>query len=210
MITFLKNKEKRILLFLGLSSGALAVSFFDIGHLPVNAAWVAILLCGIPIIQGAIVGLVTAFDVKADVLVSIALIASIVIGEIFAAGEIAFIMAIGAYLEERTVAKAQAGIEKLVRLTPSEARVVRRDEELIVPSKSVCVSDILRVLAGETIAADGIIISGQTAVDQSLMTGESLPVDKSVGDEVLSGTVNQFGTFDMKRSKPGKTAPCRR
>jgi heavy metal translocating P-type ATPase len=186
------------------------ISFFDIGHMPVNAAWAAVILCGVPIIKGAMAGLAAEFDIKADVLVSIALIASVIIGEIFAAGEIAFIMTIGAYLEERTVAKARAGIEKLVRLTPTNARVVRDGEEMIIPSQEVKVGDIVRVLAGETIAADGLIIAGQTSVDQSVMTGEPLPVDKSEGDSVSSGTVNQFGVFDMVAQQVGEDSSLRR
>jgi len=210
LIAIIKDDEKRTLLFLAISLVVLVIGFFDIGKLPINAAWVAILLCGIPIIKGAIVGLVTEFDIKADVLVSLALIAAVVIGEIFAAGEVAFIMTIGAYLEERTVAKARAGIEKLVHLTPATARVVRDGEEQIIAAEQVKVGDILRVLAGETIAVDGVIIKGQTSVDQSVMTGEPLPVDKSDGDEVQSGTVNQFGTFEMVANKVGKDSSLQR
>ncbi len=210
LLKLLKDDERRRILLLAVSFVSVAVSFFNAGNLPVDAAWVAILLCGIPIIKGAIVGLVTEFDVKADVLVSIALIAAVIIGEVFAAGEVAFIMAIGAYLEERTVAKARAGIEKLVHLTPATARVVRNGEELVIPAEQVKVGDVLRVLAGETIAVDGIITSGQTSVDQSVMTGEALPVDKSAGDEVSSGTVNQFGTFDMKAAKVGEDSSLQR
>jgi heavy metal translocating P-type ATPase len=210
MMTLFKNEEKRTLLFLILSLAAVIVSFFDVGHLPVDAAWVAILLCGVPIVVGAVKGLITEFDVKADVLVSIALIASIVIGEIFAAGEVAFIMALGSYLEERTAAKAKAGIEKLARLTPSTARVIRGHEEYVIPASAVKIGDTLRVLAGETIAVDGVITGGQTSVDQSVMTGESLPVDKGAGDEVQSGTVNQFGTFDMVAQKVGEDSSLQR
>ncbi len=204
------DEEKRTLVFLALSAIALIVSFFDIGSLPLNAAWLAIVLCGIPIIKGAIVGLVTKFDVKADVLVAIALVASVAIGETFAAGEVAFIMAIGAYLEERTVAKARAGIEKLVHLTPTTARVVRDGVEAVIPAQDVQSGDILRVNAGERIAVDGVITKGQTAVDQSVMTGESLPVDKQEGDDVFSGTVNQFGTFDMRATKVGEDSSLQR
>lgn len=210
LISFFKDDEKRTLLFLALSLVSLIISFFDLGRLPVNAAWLAILLCGITIIKGAIVGLVTEFDIKADVLVSLALIAAVIIGEIFAAGEVAFIMIIGAFLEERTVAKARAGIEKLVHLTPATARVVRDGEEQIIPAEQVKVGDILRILAGETIAVDGVITNGQTSVDQSVMTGESLLVDKSEGDEVQSGTVNQFGTFDMTAQKVGEDSSLQR
>ena len=210
MILFLKKKEKRALLFLILSAPALIISLFHIGSLPIDTAWTAILLCGIPIVKGAIVGLVTEFDIKADVLVSIALIASVFIGEIFAAGEVAFIMGLGAYLEERTVAKARAGIEKLIHLTPATARVIRDGKEEIIPAEQVKIGDVLRVLAGETIAVDGTILKGHTSIDQSVMTGESLPVDKEDGDEVFSGTVNQFGIFDMAAQKVGEDSSLQR
>ncbi|SHH99348.1 copper-(or silver)-translocating P-type ATPase [Sporobacter termitidis DSM 10068] len=210
MPDLIKDEEKRTVLFLAVSLPALIVSFFDLGKLPVDAAWLAIVLCGIPIVKGAVVGLVTKFDIKADVLVSIALIASVAIGQVFAAGEVAFIMALGAWLESRTVAKARAGIEKLVHLTPTVARVVRGEEETVVPAEEVKPGDILRVLAGETVAVDGAIVAGQSSIDQSVMTGESLPVDKSAGDEVYSGTVNQFGTFDMVAQKVGEDSALQR
>ncbi|MEL7563833.1 MAG: cation-translocating P-type ATPase [Dehalobacterium sp.] len=210
MFELFQDDEKRTILFLVISLVSVVAGFLNVGNLPIDAAWVAILLCGIPIIKGAVGGLVTEFDIKADVLVSIALIASVIVGEIFAAGEVAFIMAIGAYLEERTVAKARAGIEKLVHLTPMTARVVRNGEEFIVPAEQVKVGDILRVLAGETIAVDGTIVSGQTSVNQAVMTGEFLPVDKSAGDEVSSGTVNQFGIFNMKATKVGEDSSLQR
>lgn len=210
MIDLVKNEEKRTVFFLLLSACSLVIGFFQIGNLPVDPVWVAILLCGTPIVKGATVGLVTEFDIKTDVLVSIALVASIVIGEIFAAGEVAFIMAVGAYLEERTVAKARAGIEKLVHLTPATARVVRDGTEEMIPAEQVKIGDILRVLAGETVAVDGVILKGKTSVDQSVMTGESLPVDKEEGDEVFSGTVNQFGTFDMAAQKVGADSSLQR
>jgi heavy metal translocating P-type ATPase len=207
---FLKNGERRTVLLLAVSALSLLVSFFDLGGLPLDAAWVAILLCGIPILKGAVVGLVTAFDIKADVLVSLALVASIVIGETFAAGEVAFIMTIGAFLEERTVSRARAGIEKLVHLTPATVRVVRDGAEHVVAAEQVEVGDVLRVLAGETVAVDGVIVKGQTAIDQSVMTGEPIPVDKGEGDEVLSGTVNQFGAFDMLAQKVGEDSSLQR
>ena len=186
---------------LAISAVALLISIFDLLPLPFDAAWVAIVLCGVPIILEAVIGLVTAFDIKADVLVSIALIASVVIGEDFAAGEVAFIMQLGGLLEEMTVARARAGIERLVHLTPRTARVVRDGEERTVPAEEVGVGELLRVLPGETVPVDGVITSGQTSVDQAVMTGESLPVDKGVGDEVMSGTVNQFGAFEMRSTR---------
>ena len=170
---------KRDITFLILSAAALLASIFGFQPLPFDMAWVSVILCGIPIILEALIGLLTAFDIKADVLVSIALVASIFIGEDFAAGEVAFIMQLGALLEDLTVARARAGIEKLVHLTPRTARRIGKDTEEIIPAEQVQAGDILRVFPGETVPADGIIISGETSVNQAVMTGESLPVDKS-------------------------------
>lgn len=201
------KKDIAFLVFSGLS---LIISLFDLLPLPFDAAWVAIILCGVPIIMEAIIGLITAFDIKADVLVSLALIASVCIGEDFAAGEVAFIMQLGALLEDLTVAKARAGIEKLVHLTPQTARVLLDGTETIVPAEQVKVGDVIRVLPGETVAVDGVILSGQTSVNQAVMTGESLPVDKTAGDEVSSGTVNQFGAFEMRTAKVGEDSSIQR
>ncbi|WP_343256256.1 cation-translocating P-type ATPase [Ligaoa zhengdingensis] len=201
---------KKDVTLLAISAAALVISFFHLLPLPFDAAWVAIILCGIPIILEAIVGLITAFDIKADVLVSIALIASVIIGEDFAAGEVAFIMQLGALLEDLTVAKARAGMEKLVHMSPRTARVLVGTAENIIPAEQVAVGDLLRVLPGETIPVDGVIRSGQTSINQAVMTGESLPVDKGVGNEVSSGTVNQFGSFDMEATKVGEDSSIQR
>lgn len=112
---------KKDIALLVISGVALIVSIFDLVPLPFDASWAAIILCGIPIILEAVIGLVTAFDIKADVLVSLALIASVCIGEDFAAGEVAFIMQLGGLLEELTVARARAGIEKLVHIRAYQA-----------------------------------------------------------------------------------------
>ncbi len=200
---------KRDIAFLVISGLALMLSLMQLPF-PFNPAWVAILLCGVPIVLEAVIGLVTAFDIKADVLVSIALVAAVFIGETFAAGEVAFIMQLGALLEELTVAKARTGIEKLVHLTPRTARIVNNGRETMVPAEQVKVGDRLRVLPGETIPVDGRIVSGQTSINQAVMTGESLPVDKREGDEVSSGTVNQYGSFDMEATKVGEDSSIQR
>ena len=201
---------KKEITLLVISGIALILSLTDAVKLPFSPAWAAIILCGVPIILEAIIGLVTEFDIKADVLVSLALIASVCIGETFAAGEVAFIMQIGALLEDLTVAKARAGIEKLVKLTPQTARILKDGSEKIVPADEVKPGDLIRVLPGESVPVDGIITSGQTSVNQAVMTGESLPVDKTVGDEVSSGTVNQFGAFEMKATKVGEDSSIQR
>ena len=205
-----KGGTKKDIALLVLSGTALLLSLAGVQPLPFDIAWVSIILCGVPILLEAFIGLVTAFDIKADVLVSLALIASVCIGEDFAAGEVAFIMQVGGLLEELTVARARAGIEKLVHLTPQTARVLRDGTESVIPAEEVKVGDLLRVLPGETVPVDGVITSGQTSIDQAIMTGESMPVDKTVGDEVSSGTVNQFGAFEMTASKVGEDTSLQR
>ncbi len=201
------KKDIALLIISGIS---LILSLSGVIRLPFDISWVAIILCGVPIVLEAIIGLITEFDIKADVLVSIALIASVCIGEDFAAGEVAFIMQLGALLEDLTVAKARAGIEKLVRLTPRTARVISGGTERTIDAVDVKVGDILRVLPGETVPVDGVITSGRTSINQAVMTGESLPVDKAEGDEVSSGTVNQFGAFEMRAIKVGADSSIQR
>ena len=179
-------------------------------YLHFNLSWVAILLCGLPIIKEACISLYKEFDIKTDVLVSLALIASVIIGETFAAGEIAVIMTIGALLEDLTVQKAQSGIESLIKLTPQKARVIRNKQEVMIDADDIQIGDIIRVIAGEIIPADGIIIKGEASIDESIMNGESLPVDKTVGDDVLSGTINQYSTFDMRASKTSSDSSLKR
>ena len=202
LLRWLSNDSKYTLLCVALSVPPLLMSLFGWGaFLPVDPAWAAILLCGVPILFGAGRGLIFDHDIKADVLVSLALLASLAVGEYFAAGEVAFIMQLGTLLEDYTAARANAGLEKLVDMTPRTARVTREGKEVIVSAETVTVGEVLTVLAGETIPLDGTILSGRTTVDTSVMTGESLPVEKRPGDAVMSGTVNQYGAFTMRADK---------
>lgn len=202
LLRWLSNDSKCTLVCAGLSLLPLLLSLFGYGaSLPVDPAWGAILLCGVPILFGAGRGLLLNHDIKADVLVSLALLASLAVGEYFAAGEVAFIMQLGTLLEDYTAARAHAGLEKLVDMTPRTARVTREGKEVAVPAEDVAVGEVLTVRAGETIPLDGTILSGRTTVDTSVMTGESVPVEKSPGDAVMSGTVNQYGAFTMRAEK---------
>lgn len=210
MKNIFKDEIKRDILFLLISGIALIFSFSHIKLFNLDLAWISIILCGIPIIKEAIEGLVTEFDIKADVLVSMAFIASVIIGEVFAAGEVAFIMQIGAFLEEFTVRKSRKGIEKLVHLTPTLARVIVNNEEKSINAKDAKVGDILRVNPGEIIPVDGVITKGKTSIDNSIMSGESIPLDLSEGDSVYSGAVNQFGSFEMKATKVGEDSSIQR
>ncbi len=197
---WLENSPKETLICAAVSAAALVLSITGVLReiLPFDIAWAAIILCGIPILVGAFKGVVFDHDIKADLLVSLALIASVATGEFFAAGEVALIMQIGSLLEDYTSGKANESIEKLIRLTPQTARVLRDGQPAEIPAEEVRTGDILSVFAGETIPVDGTILEGETTVDQSVMTGESIPVDKTAGDKVSSGTVNQYGTFTMR------------
>lgn len=210
MMTWLKDEEKRTVAAMVISALALGIHFVAGDRLAFDLSWIAVVLCGLPIIIGAVVAVIKEFDIRADVLVSIAIIASVAIGEVFAAGEIAVIMTLGGYLEERTVNKARKGIERLVDLTPEKARVMRDDVEVVIDVEDVAVGEAVRVLPGEKIPVDGIVLCGDTAVDQSLMTGESLPVDKEKGDEVFCGTMNQFGTVDIRVTRAAEDSSLKR
>lgn len=210
MKNIFEDEIKRDIIFLVISGIALIFSFSHIKLFNLDFSWISIIFCGIPIIKEAIEGLFTEFDIKADVLVSMALIASVIIGEVFAAGEVAFIMQIGAFLEEFTVKKSRKGIEKLVHLTPTLARIIANNEEKSINAKDVKVGDILRVNPGEIIPVDGLIIKGKTSIDNSIMSGESIPLDLSEGDSVYSGAVNQFGSFEMKATKVGEDSSIQR
>ena len=203
------DDEKRDLLFIFVSIISVILSFIGVNLWRFDLSWIAIIFCGFPIFKDAIVGLYTEFDIKADVLVAVAIVSSIFIGELFAAGVIAIIMAVGAFLEEYTVSKTKAGIEKLISLSPSKGTLIKNyneanESEVVVPADLIEAGDILKVVPGETIPVDGQIISGETSIDQSVLTGESIPIDKFAGDEVLSGTINLYGSFIMKADKKGQ------
>ena len=188
----------------------LAGSFFlpRIGFaLPVDPAWMTVVICGIPLAYLAVWRLLHnpgISRISSALLITIAMAAAAAIGDIFAAGEVAFIMAIGAILEEMTTNRAKKGIQRLIRLAPVQGRRLRDGREELIPAADIRQGDVLRVLPGETVPVDGTILSGETSVDQSIMTGESLPVDKGVGDEVFCGTINRFGAVDIQASKVGQ------
>ena len=207
-----KSEIQKTVTFIIISSICLFMSLIQSVDelLHFNLSWIAIILCGLPIIKEAATCLYEEFDIKADVLVSLALVASVIIGEIFAAGEILVIMTIGALLEDLTVQKAQSGIENLVKLTPKQARIIIDNKEIMINADDIEIGDIVRVIAGETIPVDGVIIKGQGSIDESIMNGESLPVDKYVGDDVLSGTINQYSTFDIKATKTSQDSSLKR
>lgn len=184
--------------------GGAAVPF---NFLPFDPAWITVIISGIPLVYLAIWRVIHnpgISKISSALLITIAMIAAIAIGDLFAAGEVAWIMAIGAILEERTTERAKKGLKKLIALAPAQGRRIMNGKEEMIPAEKIVEGDILRILPGETIPVDGIIISGETSIDQSIMTGESLPVDKTVEDSVFCGTINRFGSIDIRATKVGE------
>lgn len=204
--------------FLVLAGASLVASFFMSRghgcHAGASLGWsdpalISVFVCGLPLLREAIVALFVKKAVKSSLLISVAMISCLSIGQLFAAGEVAFLMALGEALEIATVRRARRGLSKLVSLVPPTARYVVTCPKCKakgiffkdLPLAEIKVGDGVKVLPGETIPVDGVVTEGDTTVDQSVMTGESVPVDKTVGDEVYSGTINRFGAIVVKVTK---------
>lgn len=176
-------------------------------NLPVDPAWGTVVISGIPLLYLAVWRIIYnpgISKISSALLITIAMFAAIAIGDLFAAGEVAFIMAIGALLEDATTNRAKKGLKKLISLAPTQGRRIQDGKEELVSAEKIVKGDLLRILPGEIVPVDGIIISGETSVDQSIMTGESLPVDKAGGDTVFCGTINRFGAIDIRATKVGE------
>ena len=176
-------------------------------NLPVDPAWITVVISGIPLLYLAVWRIIHnpgISKISSALLITIAMFAAIAIGDMFAAGEVAFIMAIGALLEDMTTNRAKKGLKNLLSLAPVQGRKLENGKEIMIPAEKICHDDILRVLPGETFPVDGVIMDGETSVDQSIMTGESLPVDKVKKDEVFCGTLNCYGAVDMKATNVGQ------
>lgn len=115
----------------------------------------------------------------------------------------AFII-LGRYLEALTRGRTSEAIRKLMSLKPKVARVIRHGQEIELPADEVEIEDLLTVRPGESIPVDGDVTEGYSAVDESMITGESIPVEKKEGDSVIGGTINKTGTFKFKATKVGK------
>ena len=173
-----------------------------------DPAWITIIICGIPLVYLAVSRLIYEHWVSSALLIVIAMVASILIGEIFAAGEVCFIMALGALLEDYIVDRSKQGLKDLINLKPQQGRLIihenGKSKEKLIKAEEIKINNLIRVLPGEVIPVDGIIIDGDSSVDQSVMTGESLPLDRTKGDEVFAGTLNLYGAIDIKATKVGQ------
>ncbi len=143
-------------------------------------------------------------NLTAGVMVSVAMIAALLIGEYSAAAIVAFMMMFGEMLENFTIARSDEALKKLASLIPSRVTLMRDGEPVEIPVEQVRAGDILLVRNGERIPVDGEITSGVAAIDESAITGESIPVDKGTGDSVFAGTINSAGTLEVEARKMGR------
>jgi len=159
-----------------------------------------LILGGYPILKSAIKALLIP-DLNVDTLVSIAAIAATSVGAYQEAATVIFIMLLGEFLEHLTVGKARRAIASLIQLSPKTAWVRREDQEVQVPIEEVKAKEVVIVKPGERIPVDGKIISGCGSINQSMLTGESIPVDKGMGDRVYCGTINEAGSCEIETTQ---------
>ncbi len=162
----------------------------------------SVALNGLPIVWGAVRGLMER-RVNVDELVSIAIVASLVQGEFLTAAVVSFVMVLGSLIEQATSESARKAIQSLIDIAPDTATVLVGGRERAVPLDQVRVGDLLLVKPGERIPVDGHVARGITAVDESSMTGEPIPVEKTVGDSLGAGTLNQNGVIEMEATRVG-------
>ena len=163
---------------------------------------VAAILGAIYIVYGAIRALLNR-RIGADLALAQASLAALILGQPFVAAEVVFIALLGEVLEAWTFSRARRAMGRLVEQTPRTARVRRDGQEVEVPVRMVAVGDRVIVWPGERFPVDGRVVSGRSTVDQSALSGESLPIDKGPGDPVFTGTMNQFGVIEVDTEKVG-------
>ncbi|MHC4600294.1 MAG: heavy metal translocating P-type ATPase, partial [Planctomycetota bacterium] len=190
-----------------LAGGLIATGAILRAALPGEPMWLPVLpltalaLTGFPIVWGAVTGLFRR-KVNVDELVSIAIVATLLLGEFTGAAIVAFIMALGGVIEEFTSDRARKAVEAVVRESPAHALLVEDGREREVNVGDVCAGDRVRVRPGDMIPLDGDLVHGETSVDESAITGESLPVAKGCGDAVFAGTRNFEGCVDLTVTCP--------
>ena len=162
------------------------------------------LVGGTPLFLFAAKGLFIRHDITAGVMASVAMIAAIIVGEYSEAALVVFMMAVGEWLENFTVARADNALRDLAKLVPPFVTVRRDGREQSIPVEQVVLGDIALVRSGERIGVDGEVVSGGGSVNQSAITGEAMPVEKRAGDEVFAGTFNELGALEIEVTRLGQ------
>lgn len=195
-----------------ITAGVFCITAFILDHTVSPTAalacyWVALIAGGWTFIPGSLRQLVTGKGrsrMGVGLLMTIAAIGAVLLGHVGEAAALAFLFSISETLEDRAMDRAQQGLRALLSLMPNTARVVRDDVETTVPASEVQASDVLVVGAGERVATDGTVIAGQSWLDTSAITGESIPVGVSPGSSVSAGSVNGSGTLRIQATSDGR------
>lgn len=195
-----------------ITAGVFCITGFVLDHTVSPTAalvcyWVALIAGGWTFIPGSLRQLVAGKGrarMGVGLLMTIAAIGAVLLGHIGEAAALAFLFSISETLEDRAMDRAQQGLRALLSLMPNTARVIRGDTETTVPASEVRVSDVLLVGAGERVATDGTVIAGQSWLDTSAITGESIPVGVSPGSSVSAGSVNGSGTLRIRATSDGR------
>jgi Cd2+/Zn2+-exporting ATPase len=164
----------------------------------------AAIIGGLPLFLFAAKGLFLRGDITAGVMASTATIAAIVVGEYAAAALVVFMMSVGEWLENFTIARADSALRDLSKLVPAQVMVRRDGQERIIPLEQVVLGDIVLVRTGERLGVDGVVTGGSASLNQAAITGESMPVEKKSGDEVFAGTLNEAGLLEIQVTRLGE------
>ena len=164
----------------------------------------AALIGGLPLFLFAAKGLFLRGDITAGVMASTATIAAIVVGEYAAAALVVFMMSVGEWLENFTIARADSALRDLSRLVPAQVMVRRNGQEQVIPLEQVVLGDTVLARTGERLGVDGLVTGGSASVNQAAITGESMPVEKKAGDEVFAGTLNEAGLLEIQVTRLGE------
>lgn len=194
-----------------ITAGVFCITAFILDHTVSPTAalacyWVALIAGGWTFIPGSLRQLVTSKGrsrMGVGLLMTIAAVGAVLLGHVGEAAALAFLFSISETLEDRAMDRAQQGLRALLSLIPNTARVIRDDVETTVPASEVQASDVLVVGAGERVATDGTVIAGQSWLDTSAITGESIPVGVSPGSSVSAGSVNGSGTLRIRATSDG-------
>ncbi len=226
---FNTDKWRLIVLFVGLALCVLSYFWGSIiSHdssnilMYLNPSWIVIAVCGYPLAYSGFVSLFKYKKIKTSLLITVAMLACIALevlmwvgviegdahshGNLFAAAEIALLMWLGELLEDFTVKRSRKGVQALINLNPTSARIKMGNQYVELDAEFVNVDDLVLVKPNELIPVDGVITEGETSVSQAAITGESIPIDKSIGDEVFAGTFNQNGAITIRVTKKAENS----
>ncbi|MGQ9720731.1 MAG: heavy metal translocating P-type ATPase [Candidatus Jordarchaeum sp.] len=163
---------------------------------------IAVALGAYPILKDAFFSL-RAKEIDVSVFMSIAIIATVLLREFLSAAAITFFVLIAWFIEEFTVDKSRKAIQEIMEIAPKNALVLRDGKEILLPVEEIRITDVVIVRSGEKISVDGRIVSGEALVNQSPITGESMPVEKNAGDAVFAGTINEIGVIQIRVERTG-------